>query len=150
MDMELPVIAGAASTIIFAMSTLPMLIKAAKTKDLSSYSLGNIMLSNIGNVIHSIYVFSLPMGPIWLLHSFYLITTALMLVWYLRFEFDMERQLSGLKRWVRGRQLILETGSTQVAKLAVHAIKLPQFITIAPAPVDKARGFQRAFKDLAG
>ena len=86
MDMSVPVLAGAASTIIFAGSTLPMLYKARKTKDLGSYSLGNILLSNLGNLIHSIYVFSLPMGPIWLLHSFYLVTTALMLFWYLRFE----------------------------------------------------------------
>ena len=60
-----------------------MLLKAFRTKDLSSYSLGNILLSNVGNVIHSIYVFNLPPGPIWLLHSFYLVTMALMLVWYL-------------------------------------------------------------------
>ncbi|MFP3855014.1 MAG: hypothetical protein ACLFWD_12040 [Anaerolineales bacterium] len=86
MDMSVPVLAGAASTVIFAGSTLPMLYKARKTKDLGSYSLGNILLSNVGNLIHSIYVFSLPMGPIWLLHTFYLITTGLMLFWYLRFE----------------------------------------------------------------
>lgn len=86
MEINLPVMAGAFSTIIFAFSTLPMLIKVARTKDLSSYSLMNILLSNLGNVIHSIYVFSLPAGPIWLLHSFYLITTGLMLIWYLRYE----------------------------------------------------------------
>jgi uncharacterized protein with PQ loop repeat len=86
MEMNLPIYAGAISTIVFALSTLPMLLKAFKTKDLSSYSLGNIILSNLGNVIHSIYVFSLPAGPIWLLHSFYLVTTGLMLVWYLRYE----------------------------------------------------------------
>jgi hypothetical protein len=64
---------------------LPMLLKAAQTKDLSSYSLGNIMLANVGNVIHSIYVFHLPAGPVWALHTFYLVTIALMLVWYLRY-----------------------------------------------------------------
>lgn len=86
MDMNLPVIAGSISTIIFALSTLPMLTKAFQTKDLKSYSLGNILLSNVGNVIHAVYIFALPPGPIWLLHSFYLVTTALMLVWYLRYE----------------------------------------------------------------
>ena len=86
MEMNLPVFAGAISTTIFALSTLPMLLKAFCTKDLSSYSLGNILLSNLGNLIHSVYVFSLPAGPIWLLHSFYLVTTGLMLVWYLRYE----------------------------------------------------------------
>jgi uncharacterized protein with PQ loop repeat len=86
MDINLPLIAGTISTTIFAVSTLPMLLKAFKTKDLRSYSLGNILLSNVGNVIHSVYVFHLPAGPIWLLHSFYLLTTALMLVWYLRYQ----------------------------------------------------------------
>ena len=84
--MSLPVLAGVFSTTIFAFSTLPMLLKAVRTKDLSSYSLGNILLSNLGNMIHSVYVFSLPAGPIWLLHIFYLVTTGLMLVWYLRYE----------------------------------------------------------------
>lgn len=86
MNIDLPVIAGTVSTVIFALSTWPMLLKAFQTKDLKSYSLGNILLSNVGNVIHSIYVFHLPAGPIWLLHGFYLVTTALMLVWYLRYE----------------------------------------------------------------
>ena len=92
MNVNLPIIAGTISTIIFALSTLPMLVKAFRTKNLKSYSLGNILLSNIGNVIHSIYIFNLPPGPIWLLHSFYLVTTCLMLVWYLRYEWH-----SGLK-----------------------------------------------------
>ncbi len=82
----IPLIAGVVSTTIFATSALPMLIKAFRTKDLRSYSLPNIALSNIGNVIHSVYVYSLPAGPLWILHSFYLITTGLMLLWYLRYE----------------------------------------------------------------
>lgn len=86
MDFSPPVIAGVVSTIMFGLSMLPMLGKAFRTKDLRSYSLGNILLSNTGNAIHSIYVFSLPPGPIWLLHSFHLVTTALMLIWYLRYE----------------------------------------------------------------
>jgi uncharacterized protein with PQ loop repeat len=86
MNTELPIIAGAISTTIFALSALPMLLKAFRTKDLRSYSLGNILLSNVGNVIHSVYVFSLPAGPIWLLHTFYLVTTGLMLIWYVRYK----------------------------------------------------------------
>lgn len=78
-------IAGAVSTVIFALSTMPMLAKAVRTKDLRSYSLGNILLSNTGNLVHSVYVYDLPPGPIWVLHSFYLVSTALMLVWYLRY-----------------------------------------------------------------
>jgi uncharacterized protein with PQ loop repeat len=85
MDTNLSVIAGTISTSVFVLSTLPMLFKAFQTKDLKSYSLGNLLLSNMGNLIHSVYIFSLPPGPIWLLHSFYLVTTALMLWWYVRF-----------------------------------------------------------------
>jgi uncharacterized protein with PQ loop repeat len=86
MEVGLPVLAGSISTVIFAGSMLPMVVKAARTKDLSSYSLGNIVLSNLGNLIHSVYVFHLPAGPVWVLHTFYLVTTALMLVWYLRYQ----------------------------------------------------------------
>ena len=60
MEIDLPVIAGTVSTTIFAISMLPMLFKAFRTKDLESYSAGNILLSNVGNAIHSIYVFNLP------------------------------------------------------------------------------------------
>ena len=83
---SLPVIAGIASTIIFAASTLPMLVKAYRTRDLSSYSLGNMLLANVGNVVHSVYVVSLPPGPLWVLHGFYVISTGLMLVWFLRYR----------------------------------------------------------------
>jgi uncharacterized protein with PQ loop repeat len=86
MGIDLPIIAGTISTIIFACGELPMLVKAFQTKSLRSYSLGNILLANMGNIVHSIYVFHLPPGPIWLLHSFYLISAALMLIWYLRYE----------------------------------------------------------------
>jgi uncharacterized protein with PQ loop repeat len=64
MDVDLPFIAGVISTTIFALSVLPMVVKAGRTKDLRSYSLGNILLSNVGNVIHSVYAFHLPMGPL--------------------------------------------------------------------------------------
>ena len=83
---NLPILAGMASTMIFAASTLPMLVKAYRTHDLSSYSLGNILLANVGNAVHSVYVFSLPAGPLWALHSFYLASTALMLTWFLRYR----------------------------------------------------------------
>ena len=84
MHTTLPILAGMVSTTIFAGSVLPMLVKAVRSHDLSSYSLGNLALANAGNVVHSVYVFSLPAGPLWVLHSFYLLSTALMLGWYLR------------------------------------------------------------------
>ena len=68
--MDVAVFAGVMSTGLFAMSYLPMLVKAARTKDLSSYSLGNLATTNVGNVVYSVYVFSLPFGPIWFLHGF--------------------------------------------------------------------------------
>jgi uncharacterized protein with PQ loop repeat len=86
MNIDFSIVAGTISTVIFALSTLPMLVKAVRTKDLRSYSLGNILLANVGNLVHSVYVFSLPTGPIWLLHSFYLVTTGMMLSWYVRYE----------------------------------------------------------------
>ena len=85
-SMDLAVFAGVVSTGLFAMSYLPMLVKAARTKDLTSYSLGNLAITNVGNAVHSIYVFSLPLGPIWFLHGFYLVASLLMLVWFLRYR----------------------------------------------------------------
>jgi hypothetical protein len=81
----IPVLAGIASTIIFAASVLPMLVKARQTRDLRSYSRGNLLLANIGNGVHSVYVFDLPPGPIWALHGFYLVSSALMLLWSVRY-----------------------------------------------------------------
>jgi uncharacterized protein with PQ loop repeat len=81
--MELPLIAGAVSTVLFAASVIPMLAKAARTKDMASYSLSYIALSNLANAIHSVYILSLPPGPIWILHGFYVVAMALMLVWFL-------------------------------------------------------------------
>ena len=86
MDINLPMIAGFLSTALFTLGTLPMLTKAFRTKNLASYSLGNILMSNIGNLIYSIYVFNLPPGPIWFLHGYNLLSTGLMLVWYLKYE----------------------------------------------------------------
>lgn len=84
MHTTLPMLAGTAATIVFVASVLPMLHKALRTRDLSSYSFGNIALANLGNAVHSVYVFSLPPGPIWVLHTFYLVSSGLMLCWYLR------------------------------------------------------------------
>lgn len=86
MAASLPVLAGVVATVIFAGSTMPMLVKALRTRDLGSYSLGNLLLANLGNAVHSVYVFSLPPGPLWALHAFNLASSAFMLTWYLRFE----------------------------------------------------------------
>jgi hypothetical protein len=81
---QLTLVAGMISTSIFATSHIPMLIRAFRTKDLRSYSAANLILSNLGNGFHWLYVVSLPFGPIWFLHSFYTLTAAIMLVWYIQ------------------------------------------------------------------
>jgi len=82
--MDIAMAAGSVSTALFVGSYLPMLLKAFRTRDLDSYSRGNLVLATIGNGLYSVYVFSLPLGPIWFLHSFYVVATLLMLVWHVR------------------------------------------------------------------
>lgn len=95
MDAALPVVAGMVSTTLFTASALPMVVKAARTRDMDSYSRGNLVLSNVGNIVHTLYVVSLPFGPIWALHGFYLVTTAFMLAWYLRHAGDRRDRRDG-------------------------------------------------------
>ena len=82
---SIAVLAGTVSSVLFGASVLPMLVKAARTRDLTSYSRGNLVLANVGNLVHTVYVAQLPAGPIWALHSFYVVTSALMLVWHLHY-----------------------------------------------------------------
>lgn len=81
---QLSLVAGILSTVLFAASNIPMLLKAFRTKDLRSYSPLQIILSNVGNAVHWFYILGLPAGPIWILHGFYTVSTALMLIWYLQ------------------------------------------------------------------
>lgn len=78
--MDIPLIAGTVATVVFAISNLPMVRKALRTRDVSSYSLSSIGMINGANAVYSLYVFSLPIGPIWALHTFYLVSCAIMLV----------------------------------------------------------------------
>ena len=73
-------IAGTVSTVAFAVSNLPMLRKALRTRDVSSYSVSSLAMINGANAVYSLYVFSLPLGPIWALHTFYLVSCGIMLV----------------------------------------------------------------------
>ena len=86
MTSTLAVLAGSVSTVVFIASYLPMLTKAAHTHDLASYSAGNLVLANVGNAVYSIYVFSLPAGPIWALHSFYLLSSFAMLAMWVGYR----------------------------------------------------------------
>ena len=93
--MSAAVLAGIASTVLFAGSTLPMLVRARRTRDLTSYSRSHLLMTNVGNGIHTVYVASLPVGPVWLLHSFHVGVAATMLVWHLRYV-DGEAEPSGV------------------------------------------------------
>jgi hypothetical protein len=79
-------LAGMISTSIFTVSHVPMLVRAFRTKNLRSYSVANLLLTNLGNAFHWLYVINLPFGPIWFLHSFYTLVSALMLFWFLRYR----------------------------------------------------------------
>jgi uncharacterized protein with PQ loop repeat len=83
---ELQIVAGSLSSILFITSSVPMVTKAIRTRNLRSYSLTNILLANLGNLIYWIYVLALPVGPVWFLHGFNTIVAVLMLVLYLRHE----------------------------------------------------------------
>ena len=83
---DMQIVAGVISTLMFVGSNLPMLWKAFTTKDLTSYSLGHIGLSNAGNLIYWLYLFTLPVGPVWFLHGFNTLVAGLMLFGYLRYQ----------------------------------------------------------------
>lgn len=85
MTPSLALVAGLVAGGLFVSSHVPMLFKAFRTRDLRSYSLTNLVLTNLGNGVYWLYVVTLPFGPLWLLHGFYTLVTLLMLVGYLRY-----------------------------------------------------------------
>jgi hypothetical protein len=82
----LPDLAGLAATTLFIGAQLPMLAKAARTRDLRSYSLATLALATLGNALYWLYLAALPLGAAWLLHGFHTATTALMLAWGVRYR----------------------------------------------------------------
>ena len=103
---NIQLVAGMISTAIFTTSNIPMLVKAAKTHDLKSYSDINIALSNIGNLVYWVYIFQLPFGPIWFLHGFYTLSSALMFLLYFRYEgISFGRRNRKKPAWLRRRQV---------------------------------------------
>jgi uncharacterized protein with PQ loop repeat len=107
---ELQIVAGVISTLMFVTSNLPMLWKAFTTKNLTSYSLGHISLSNAGNLIYWLYLFTLPMGPVWFLHGFNTVVAGLMLMGYLRYQ-----------GYSSGPNLVGERGDLSLAGIAFCA-----------------------------
>lgn len=91
--MDAPLIAGTVATVAFAVSNLPMLTKALRTRDVSSYSLPSLIIVNAANLLYSLYVFSLPFGPIWALHTFYVVSCAIMLALCARARSSRSRAL---------------------------------------------------------
>lgn len=85
-QLNVEIIAGFGSSMIFILSNFPMVVKAVRTRDLKSYSLGQILLANLGNLLYWLYVAGLPLGPIWLLHGFNTAVAILMLSLYLIYE----------------------------------------------------------------
>lgn len=75
-------VAGAISSLMFISSYVPMLLKAFRTRDMHSYSLLHLLLVNAGNLLYWLYVIDLPPGPIWLMHSFYTVSSGLLLGLY--------------------------------------------------------------------
>lgn len=119
MDIDAAVLAGSISSIIFVGSVLPMVIKAVRTRDMASYSLGNLLLANTGNLIHSVYIYSLPVGPIWVLHGFYVVTTGFMLTMYLLHAGPRPpRQPSATA--AAARLNVLDAGATADLVVAAH------------------------------
>jgi hypothetical protein len=79
-------VAGSLAGLMFAAGSLKMLVKAWRTKDLRSYSLGQIVLNNVGNLLYWLYIISLPFGPIYFMHGFFTLVSLLMLVWYFLYQ----------------------------------------------------------------
>ena len=125
MTASLSVLAGSVSTAVFVASALPMLVKAARTKDLGSYSVGNLVLANLGNLVYAVYVFSLPAGPIWALHSFYMVSSFAMLVMWLNYRRRVyasrgSRWVSSSRRTVDGATI--ENASRQIAPSSAELV----------------------------
>lgn len=83
---QVQVIAGAAAGLIFAAGSVDMLIKAWRTRDLRSYSLGQLVLNNVGSAFYWLYVVSLPFGPIYFMHGFFTLVSLLMLIGYVGYR----------------------------------------------------------------
>lgn len=108
-------LAGTVSTALFAAANLPMVVKAVRTGDLRSYSASALILGNVGNLVHTVYVVSLPFGPIWVLHGFYLASMAIMLALY---ALPMRASRAGAAR-------VAEGSAATTARAPATAVRFP-------------------------
>lgn len=60
-----------------------MLYKAYKTNDLKSYSLTNLIMALVGDLLYWVYLMGLPFGPVWMLHAFDTFCSLAILYFYL-------------------------------------------------------------------
>ena len=116
------ILAGFASTAIFASSKVPMLAKALSTRDLHSYSVSHIGLSAGGNLIYWLYVVSLPMGPIWLLQAFFTLADLLMLSFYGVYE------LRGTSRLSQAVDKLQQLGPGRPAQVLCSKVELKSVV----------------------
>jgi uncharacterized protein with PQ loop repeat len=134
---ELALAAGTAAAAIFMISQLPMLIKARRTKDLASYSIANIGLANVGNVLYAVYVVQVPVGPAWAIHGFNLTTAGLMLFWYLRYgwrhageprEIQLGQDLLDMSTGAKSSGSFREHRSTDQARSGAGPARSPECV----------------------
>lgn len=92
---QMQLIAGSLAGLIFATGSVNMAVKAWRTKDLRSYSLGQMVLNNVGNLFYWLYVISLPFGPIYIMHGFFTLVSALMLIWYFTYRTPKVTKMAG-------------------------------------------------------
>ena len=76
---------GIIPTLVFMVSTLPMLLKALRKRNLRLYIDAVLVLANINNGIYWACILSLPFGAVYFLHLFNTCATALLLAWHLRY-----------------------------------------------------------------
>ncbi len=103
---QVQIVAGSIAGLIFAAASWNMLVKAWRTKDLRSYSLGQIVLNNVGNLFYWLYVASLPLGPIYFMHAFFTLASLLMLVWYFLYRKTAENR-KGPQRIAKEEKYVL-------------------------------------------
>lgn len=120
--MDTPLIAGTVATVAFAVSNLPMLTKALRTRDVSSYSLPSLVIVNAANLLYSLYVFTLPFGPIWALHTFYVVSCAIMLTLCVRARSVRGRSVRGAARLTGGGEAASDSPSDAKARAVSRGV----------------------------
>lgn len=114
--MDIQLMAGSISSLIFMMGSLTMVIRAWRTRDMQSYSAAMLILNNIGNIIYWVYLLSLPLGPVHVLQAFYTVTTVFMLVWWVLYHKrpeTAERITSTMRRMIDPSQSARQTDSME-------------------------------------